>query len=93
MTNFVVDGKEILVRIIKYILEGSMVAIAVWMIPTKKPYLEEALTIALVAAATFALLDMFAPSIGSSARFGVGLGLGGSMVNWPNGSSPMVRGM
>ena len=93
MTNFAVDGKEILVRIIKYVLEGSMVAIAVWMIPTKKPYLEETLTIALVAAATFALLDMFAPSIGSSARLGAGFSLGASMANWPNGSSAMVRGM
>jgi hypothetical protein len=34
------------------------------------------LTIALVAAATFALLDMFAPSIGQSARLGAGLGVG-----------------
>lgn len=93
MTNFAVDGKEILVRIIKYVLEGSMVAIAVWMIPTKKPYLEETLTIALVAAATFALLDMFAPSIGSAARLGVGIGAGAQLVNWPAGSSPMVRGM
>lgn len=86
MSNFSVDGKEIIVRIIKYILEGSMVAIAAYMIPVKKPSLEEILTIALVAAATFALLDMFAPSVGNSARFGVGLGIGGSLVNWPAGS-------
>ena len=91
--SLAIDGKEILVRIIKYILEGSMVGIAVWMIPTKKPMVEETLTIALVAAATFALLDMFSPSMGSSARFGAGLGLGSSLVNWPAGSSPMVRGL
>jgi ABC-type Co2+ transport system permease subunit len=76
MDNFAVDGKEIIVRIIKYILEGSMVALAAYLIPAKKPNPEEILTIALVAAATFSLLDMFAPSIGNSARFGAGLGVG-----------------
>lgn len=93
MSNFSVDGKEIIVRIIKYVLEGSMVAIAAYMIPVKKPSLEEVLTIALVAAATFALLDMFAPSIGASARLGAGIGLGSSLVNWPAGSAPFARGM
>lgn len=74
--NFSVDGKEIIVRIIKYVLEGAMVALAAYLIPAKKPNAEEILTIALVAAATFSLLDMFAPSIGNSARFGAGLGVG-----------------
>jgi ABC-type Co2+ transport system permease subunit len=63
MDSFTVDGKEIVVRIIKYILEGAMVAIAAYLIPAKKPNPEEILTIALVAAATFSLLDMFLPSI------------------------------
>jgi ABC-type Co2+ transport system permease subunit len=76
MSDFSVDGKEIVVRIIKYILEGAMVALAAYLIPSKKSNPEEILTIALVAAATFSLLDMFAPSIGSSARFGVGAGVG-----------------
>lgn len=74
--SYSIDGKEIIVRIIKYILEGSMVAIAAYLIPKQKPKVEEILTIALVAAATFSLLDMFAPSIGSSARFGAGAGIG-----------------
>lgn len=74
--NFSVDGKEIIVRIIKYVLEGAMVALAAYLIPAKKPNAEEILTISLVAAATFSLLDMFAPSIGNSARFGVGAGIG-----------------
>jgi ABC-type Co2+ transport system permease subunit len=93
MSNFSVDGKEIIVRIIKYVLEGSMVAIAAYMIPMKKPSAEEVLTIALVAAATFALLDMFAPSVGASARLGAGFGIGSSLVNWPAGSATHVRGM
>ena len=76
MDNFAVDGKEIIVRIIKYVLEGAMVALAAYLIPAKKPNPEEILTIALVAAATFSLLDMFAPSISNSARFGAGVGIG-----------------
>jgi preprotein translocase subunit Sss1 len=82
-SSFSVDGKEIVVRIIKYILEGSMVAIAVALIPAKKPSLEEVLTIALIAAATFSLLDMFAPSIGASARMGAGFGIGAGIAQWP----------
>lgn len=78
--SFSVDGKEILVRIIKYVLEGSMVAIAVALIPSKKPSLEEILTIALIAAATFSLLDMFAPAIGGYYRAGIGIGAGWQLV-------------
>ena len=84
MSDFSIDGKEIIVRIIKYILEGLMVAVAVALIPAKKPSLEEILTIALVAAATFSLLDMYSPSIAQGAKLGVGLGIGGSLVGWPN---------
>lgn len=79
-SNFSVDGKELLVRIIKYILEGAMVGVAAALIPKSKLNLEEILTIALVAAATFSLLDLFSPSIASSARFGVGAGLGGGII-------------
>jgi hypothetical protein len=76
MSDYSVDGKEIVVRIIKYILEGAMVALAAYLIPQKKSSGEEILTIALVAAATFSLLDMFAPSISNASRFGVGAGIG-----------------
>lgn len=79
-SNFSVDGKELLVRIIKYILEGSMVAVAVALIPKRKPDLEEVLTIALVAAATFSLLDLFSPSVSTAARSGAGLALGSGLV-------------
>ena len=83
-SSFSVDGKEIVVRLIKYLLEGSMVAVAAALIPKKTPDLQEILLIALIAAATFSLLDLFAPSItANSARAGVGLGLGASIVGWP----------
>ena len=88
-SSFSVDGKEIVVRLIKYLLEGSMVAIAAFLIPKKSPDLSEVLVIALVAAATFSLLDLFAPSIGNSARVGSGFAIGGSLVGWPGNT--MVR--
>lgn len=82
-STYSLDGRELLVRILKYVVEGTVVAIAVALIPNKKPSVEEVLTIALIAAATFSLLDMFAPSIGVHTRQGVGIGLGASLAQWP----------
>jgi len=78
--DFSVDGRDIIVRIIKYVLEGSMVAIAVALIPKQKPSLEEIITIALVAAATFSLLDLFAPSLGVAAKLAAGAHVGWNIV-------------
>ena len=77
------DFQEMLKRIIKYIFEGGAVAVAAFYIPAKKPKMEEILMIALTAAATFALLDMYAPSVGSAARQGAGFGIGAAQVGWP----------
>ena len=71
---------EVLLRVFKYFFEGFVVAVAAFFIPGKKMKLEEILMISLVAAATFSLLDLFAPSIGSSARMGAGFGVGTSLV-------------
>ena len=46
-----------------------------------EPY--ELLMISLIAAATFAILDLFAPSIGSSVRTGAGFGIGANLVGFP----------
>lgn len=81
-----IDGKELAVRVLKYILEGAIVAIAAFAIPSKKPNVEEVFTLALVAAATFSILDLFLPSISASARMGVGLGIGA-------GLTPLGRGI
>ena len=78
-----IDGKEIIIRLIKYVLEGSMVSIAAFLIPKKSPELQEVIIIALVAAATFSLLDLFAPSIASGAKLGTGFAIGGSLIGWP----------
>ena len=54
---------------------------------------EEILIIALVAAATFAVLDLFAPAIGASVRTGAGFGIGANLVgtNLMGGGGPVLR--
>lgn len=79
-----VDMTEIVTRLVKYVIEGAAVAIAVFLIPSKmKLPLQEVLMIALVAAAAFAVLDLFAPSVGYTARQGAGFGLGAQLVGFP----------
>ena len=41
--------------------------------------------IGLTAAATFALLDMYAPSVGHTVRQGAGFGIGANLVQFPAG--------
>ncbi|MEW5315092.1 MAG: hypothetical protein WDW38_006544 [Sanguina aurantia] len=81
MSDFTFDTTEILVRFFKYIFEGVIVAVAAYLIPGKKMNAEEVLIIGLIAAATFAVLDLFAPSIGASVRTGAGVGIGLNLVN------------
>ena len=45
--------------------------------------IEEIAMIAVTAAATFALLDMYAPSIGNAARQGTGFGIGANLSGFP----------
>jgi ABC-type Co2+ transport system permease subunit len=83
----VVNFGELVRRAIKYIIEGLVVAIAAYAIPKAGSRLstEEIVIIALTAAATFAVLDVFVPAMGSSARNGAGLGIGLNLVRFPGG--------
>lgn len=75
-----VDVNEVMRRAIKYLVEGLAVAIAGFYIPSKKMNLREIAMIAVTAAATLAVLDLFAPSVGEYARHGVGFGIGTKLV-------------
>lgn len=66
--------------LIKYLLEGAAVAVAAFYIPRRKVDLQEIALIALTAAAVFAVLDMFAPSIAAGSRQGAGFGIGYQMT-------------
>jgi hypothetical protein len=74
------DLGEIIKRAIKYLVEGLVVAVASLVIPQKKMDTGEILVIAFTAATTFALLDIFSPSIGSAARTGSGFAIGSGLT-------------
>lgn len=78
-----VEVNDILARAIKYLLEGLAVAVVAYMIPGKVLKLSEIGMIALTALATFAILDIYAPSVGASARTGAGFGVGAGLVGFP----------
>jgi ABC-type Co2+ transport system permease subunit len=74
------DFNELVKRAIKYIIEGLAVAICAYTIPKQTLKVEEVVIIALVAAATFSILDVFIPAMGTSARGGAGFGLGANLI-------------
>ena len=80
------DSNVILLIILKYLLEGTAVAIAANLIPRKKLSTAEILTIGLTAATTFLILDIYAPAVGGSARHGAGFGIGVNTI----GGLPLI---
>jgi hypothetical protein len=86
MSNFEFDVKEILVRLFKYVFEGLVVALAAYLIPGKNLDLFEIITIGLIAAATFSILDLFAPAFAGGARSGAAFGIGANLVGFPGGA-------
>jgi len=79
------DAAEFMKRLIKYLVQGFMVAIAAYAIPKRSLNMEEIGALALTAAATFSILDTFVPSIGISAKAGAGFGIGANLVGFPGG--------
>jgi len=84
MTGLINIG-ELIKRIIKYLVEGLMVAIAAFAITKRSLDIEEIIFIALTAAATFSILDTYIPSMGVTARSGAGFGIGANLVKFPGG--------
>jgi hypothetical protein len=70
------DVNEFVKRAIKYLVLGVVIAIVAFSIPKQRLKLDEVVVIGLSAAASFAILDIFAPSIGQAARAGAGYGIG-----------------
>jgi ABC-type Co2+ transport system permease subunit len=80
-----IDVSELVKRIIKYFVEGLMVAFACYAIPKRSLNVEEISLVALTAAATFSILDTYIPSFGVTARTGAGMGIGFNLVSFPGG--------
>jgi len=77
------DLGELIRRVVKYLVEGIMVAIAAYAIPKRSLNLDEVMLIALTAAATFSILDTYVPSMAVGARSGAGFGMGANLVGFP----------
>ena len=81
------DMGDLVTRLVKYALEGLVVAIAAFWLPKfmggKSLPLSQIGMIGMVALATFAILDVYAPSVGASARTGAGFGIGAHLVGFP----------
>lgn len=77
------DLGELVRRAVKYLVEGFVVAIAAMMIPRKSMSFDEVALLALTAAATFTILDTYAPSMGVGARNGASFGIGANLVGFP----------
>lgn len=82
-----IDIMEVLRRAAKYLVEGLAVAFAAFLVPKSKLALGEIIILAVTAAAVFAILELYSPAIGASARTGAGLSLGAGVV----GGFPVMR--
>jgi hypothetical protein len=80
--KYEINMQDVLGRLARYTLEGLVVAIAAYSIPSAKLDAHEIVTIALVAAATLSTLDAVSPSMGSSARFGIGASVGAGLAGF-----------
>jgi ABC-type Co2+ transport system permease subunit len=76
------DMSDLMTRLVKYAFEGVAVALAAYFFSGKLK-INEIGMISLTAMATFAILDVYAPSVGASARTGAGFGIGAGLVGFP----------
>ncbi len=86
MANGGLDLQEVIKRMLKYLVEGLVVALAAHTFPKGKGKsldLSDSFVIGVTAAATFAILDMYSPSISSATRSGAGFGIGANLVGFP----------
>jgi hypothetical protein len=70
-------------KAVTYLVEGASVGLAAYYIPTRERRLpfSDIFYIAAVAAAVFAVLDLFAPKVGESSRLGAGFMTGARLVS------------
>jgi hypothetical protein len=87
LNNLKIEPKDILKISIKYIIEGLVMVIVAFYIPTlyktslRKPTLQEIFTLGLVAALSMMVLDYVSDRAALGARFGAGFTIGRNLVN------------
>jgi hypothetical protein len=83
MASMTFDGTVIIRNLLKYLVEGLVVAVAAFFLPGYNLNAEGIIILGLVASATFSMLDMLAPTVASSVRQGSGMGIGAALVGFP----------
>ena len=89
-----IDAKGMGKKMLKYLIEGLVVAVAAWVMPGRKSNPVDVLCLGLVAAATFSLLDLLdekgewntsnnGHNYGAAVRGGAGMGIGANLVGFP----------
>jgi len=83
--EYAFDVTQMFKLFFKYIFEGIVVSTAAYFIPGRKLDADEIFVLGMVAAAVFAVLDFFSPSVGVHVRNGAGMGIGFNLVGFPGG--------
>ena len=76
------DYRKVCQQIVKYLISGMTVAFAAFFIPRRQMNLEEIIMISFTAAASFAVLEHYAPSLYQPSLFGSGFGIGANNVGF-----------
>lgn len=87
LDNFKFEPKNIMKMSFKYLIEGLVMVLVAFYIPTlyktslRKPTLQEIFTLALVAALSMMILDYVSDKAALGARFGAGFTIGKNLVS------------
>ena len=76
------DSRELCKRVVKYVLQGLVIAVSVMLIPKPKIDFEAVIALALISAATFAIIDTLMPSMMFPVQLGAGFGIGANLVGF-----------
>ena len=83
------DLGELVRRAVKYLVEGFLIAVVAYAIPKRTLSMDEIALITLSIGSILIIGDVYLPSIASTARQGMGLGLGMNMVGFPGNTLVM----
>lgn len=77
---FNIDASDFMKRLMKYLFEGLVVAFVAYFVAKGRLDGKNIFYIGVTAAATFALLDTYSPTVSLGARLGAGWGIGSAIV-------------
>lgn len=67
-------------NLVRYLVEGVAVAIAAYVIPSRRTKFNEVAIIALISALSLFVLDLFSNDVAQGSRLGAGFGIGYNLV-------------